>query len=89
MLGEFAKCAFKVTEINIFETRDMLVSEDFRSQQPERGLDEPCGLTRRHTLFVRPSKSRQQIAERILKQSRDLFTETSLDERQVIEIQKL
>jgi len=88
MFGEFAKCAVKVTRSICLSPEPVCLGE-FCGQQPERSLDEPCGLSRRHTLLVGPSKLAQQMAETILKQSGDLFAETALDERQIIKIQKL
>src|SRR2546426_2340957 len=89
MTSEFAKRVFKVTEIDLPEAGNLFIPKDFRGQQPKRSLDEPCGLTRRHALLVGPTKLRQQMTETVFKQSGDLFAETALDERQVIEIQKL
>src|SRR5258706_4008322 len=89
MFGEFDKCAFKVTEVDVLEAGNLFVSQDFRGQQPERSLDEPCSLARRHTLLVGPSKLCQQMAETVFKQSGDAFAEAAFDERQVMKIQKL
>ena len=90
MPGKFTKCFFKITEVYVLKAGNLFVSKDFRSQQPERSLDEPCGLTKRHARLCKMTIPIfcQQMAETVFKQSGDLFTKIALNEGKVMKVKK-